>query len=75
MDWRERIVCDPEILAGKAVVRGTRISAALILGLLANGWDEQQVLEEYPTLSQADLRACLAYAATVLHDTPAPAHV
>ena len=68
MDWRERIVVDPKVLAGKPVVRGTRLSVEFVLSLLAEGWTEQQLLANYPGLSDADIRACLAYAAEALGD-------
>lgn len=62
MDWRDHIIVDPQILVGKPVVRGTRISVELVIDLLAAGWTEQQVLASYPTLKAGNLRACLAYA-------------
>jgi uncharacterized protein (DUF433 family) len=66
MNWRERIVVDPEVLAGKPVIRGTRLSVEFVLSLLAEGWTEQQLLANYPRLSDADIRACLAYAVEAL---------
>jgi hypothetical protein len=44
MDWQERISIDPKVLAGKPVVKGTRISVELILDLLAQGWTQPQIL-------------------------------
>jgi uncharacterized protein (DUF433 family) len=61
-----RIVVDPKILVGKPVVRGTRISVEHVVDLLAQGWTEDQVLEEHDQLTRADIRACLAYAGAVL---------
>ena len=66
MDWHGRIHTDAEILAGKPIVKGTRISVELILGLLADGWTSRQVVESYPNLSNEDVQACLAYARDVL---------
>ena len=66
MNWRERIVVDPEVLAGKPVIRGARLSVEFVLSLLAEGWTEQQLLGNYPRLSDADIRACLAHAAEAL---------
>jgi uncharacterized protein (DUF433 family) len=66
MDWRQYIHSDPEILAGKPVVRGTRLAVDFILRLLAAGWTEQQVLENYPTLTPDGLRAVFAFAAECL---------
>jgi len=62
----ERIVIDPAILAGKPIVRGTRLSVEFIIGLLADGWSEAEIVAEYPGLSPEDIRACLAYARDVL---------
>lgn len=62
MDLRSRIVLDSEVLAGKPVIRGTRLSVELIVGLLADGWSEQAILDEYPSLTRDDVQACLRYA-------------
>lgn len=67
MDWRDHITVDPQILVGKPVVKGTRISVELVIDLLAAGWTEQQVLDSYPSLKADDVRACLAYASEILH--------
>ena len=66
MNWRERIVADPAVLVGKAVVKGTRISVELVMDLLARGYTQQQILTQYPHLAAADIQACLGYAAEVL---------
>lgn len=57
-----RIVLDPKVLVGKPVIQGTRLSVELIIGLLADGWNETDVLESYPNLTRDDILACLAYA-------------
>lgn len=67
MTWQERIVVDPEVLVGKPVVRGTRLAVEFIVELLAQGWSEGDVLENYPGLTEQDLRACLKYASARLH--------
>ena len=67
MDWRDHITVDPQILVGKPLVKGTRISVELVIDLLAAGWTQQQVLDSYPTLKADDVRACLAYASEILH--------
>ena len=61
-----RIVLDPQVLAGKPVVRGTRLSVEFVLGLLADGWSEAEIVENYPTLTGDDIRACLGYARDAL---------
>ena len=67
MDWRGHITIEPGILAGKPIVKGTRISVELVIDLLAAGWTPEQVLDSYPTLRADDIRACLAYASEILH--------
>jgi uncharacterized protein (DUF433 family) len=63
MDYHDRIVLDPEIRFGKPTVRGTRIAVGDVLSYLAAYGSEEQVLREFPSLTRADLRACLSYAA------------
>ena len=62
----EYIVLDPDILAGKPVLKGTRLSVEFIIGLLADGWTEQDILSNYPGLTPASITACLVYARDVL---------
>lgn len=66
MTWQERIVLDPEVLAGKPVIRGTRLSVELIVQLLAQGWSDADILASYPTLTAEDVQACLKYASAVM---------
>ncbi|MFP4355205.1 MAG: DUF433 domain-containing protein [Phycisphaerae bacterium] len=66
MIWKERITMDPEILAGKPIVRGTRLAVDHVVSLLAEGWTAESLLAEYPQLSGQDVQACLAYAAEIL---------
>lgn len=68
MDWHDRIVSDPEILVGKPVIKGTRISVELILGWLANGWTYEQILESYPHITRDDILAALSFATERLHE-------
>jgi len=63
MDYRDRIVVDPEIRFGKPCVRGTRISVGDVLSYLASGMTEQQVMADFPQLTNENIRACLAFAA------------
>jgi uncharacterized protein (DUF433 family) len=62
MDWEDRITADPNVLVGKPVVRGTRLAVEFIIELLANGWSEAQILDNYPGLAHDDIVACLRYA-------------
>ena len=68
MDWRNHIHSDPEILSGKPVVNGTRLSVDFLLELLANGWSEEQLLDSYPNLTRGSLRAVFAFAAESTRD-------
>jgi uncharacterized protein (DUF433 family) len=65
--WQERIELNPKVLAGKPVVKGTRLAVEFIVDLLAQGWSEDAVLNNYPGLTADDIRACLQYASAVLH--------
>lgn len=62
----QRIVLDPAVLAGKPVMRGTRLSVEFVIGLLADGWSEGEILRNYPGLTRDDIAACLGYARDVL---------
>jgi uncharacterized protein (DUF433 family) len=63
----QRIVLDPAVLAGKPIVRGTRLSVEFIIGLMADGWNETDILANYPGLTHEDIAACLTYARNVLN--------
>jgi uncharacterized protein (DUF433 family) len=63
MNLLDRIVVDPTIRFGKPCVRGTRITVGDVLGYLAGGMSEGQILADFPQLTSDDVRACLAYAA------------
>ena len=63
-----RIIANPEILGGKPVIEGTRISVEHVLGLLANGMTNEEIIAEYPILSEESIRAVLAYAARALRN-------
>ena len=62
MQWRDRIALDPKVLAGKPVIKGTRISVELVLEMLGSGWTEQDILRNYPHVVHEDILACLQYA-------------
>ena len=61
-----RITSRPDVFGGKPIIRNMRISVELILGLLAQGVSEDALREDYPELEPEDIRACLAYAHTVI---------
>jgi uncharacterized protein (DUF433 family) len=66
MKWNERIVIDSEVLIGKPVIRGTRLAVEFIVGLLAQGWTQADVLSNYPGVTDDDIAACLQYASEIL---------
>ncbi len=59
----DRISSDPAVCAGRPVVRGTRIWVSRVLNLLAEGRTIEHILDEYPPLTEADVRACIAFGA------------
>ncbi|MCG7754216.1 DUF433 domain-containing protein [Flavihumibacter cheonanensis] len=61
MDWQNHIISDKQVLLGKPIIKGTRISVELILELFGSGWTENQILEAYPNLTTDSLRAVFAY--------------
>ena len=61
-----RIAVDPAILLGKPIIRGTRLSVEFLIGLMAEGWAEADILANYPGLTHDDVVACLAYARDLL---------
>ena len=62
----DRIDINPDVCNGRPVVRGTRITVQTVLEFLAAGDSVEEVLEEYPSLTRADVQACLDYAARVM---------
>ena len=61
MKWQDHIISDKQVLLGKPIIKGTRISVELILDLFETGWNEKQILEAYPSLTEDSLRAIFAY--------------
>jgi uncharacterized protein (DUF433 family) len=66
MNWRDRISQDPRILAGKPVIKGTRIAVEFVIDLLANDWTESEIIQNYPRLTHEDIQACLQYASALI---------
>ena len=66
LDKAGRITTNPEILAGKPTIRGTRISVEFILELLSSGMSQEEIIKEYPHLEKQDIQASLDYAARIL---------
>ena len=68
MEWRDHVISDDKVLLGKPTVKGTRISVEHIIGLLAQGWTEQQILENYPRLTNESLQAVFSYIQDCMKD-------
>jgi uncharacterized protein (DUF433 family) len=63
VDWTERIAIDPKICRGRACIKGTRVTVAVLLANLAEGLTAEEIVAEYPSISVADVHAAMAYAA------------
>ena len=66
MNYKERITIDPNIMLGKPVIKGTRVTVELILKKLSEGMSMKELLETYPHLKKEDILAALRYAKGVL---------
>lgn len=65
----ERITCNPRVMGGKPVIRGTRLTVEYVLNLRAHGADDDEILQEYQGLTLDDLRACYLFAGKSLGST------
>ena len=65
----ERIVLNPKVMAGKPVIKGTRLTVDFILNLMAHGTTEDEILNEYRGLTSEDIRACFLFATKSLENT------
>jgi uncharacterized protein (DUF433 family) len=68
----ERVSIDPKICHGQACIKGTRIPVHQIIRMLANGDKIEQLLEDYPSITQQDVYACLEYAAALAEEQITP---
>ncbi len=68
MKWEDYIISDKDILLGKPTIKGTRIAVEHIVGLLAQGWTEGQILENYSRVTKESLQAIFSYLQECLHD-------
>jgi uncharacterized protein (DUF433 family) len=66
MNWQERITLNPDILAGKPIIKGTRIAVEFIIDLLAQGWSNDEIIRNYSAITPEDIQACLSYASANL---------
>ena len=68
MNWKDRISVDPNICHGQACIKGTRIMVSVVLDNLAANVNEDEILENYPTLHKDDIKAAVAYAAELARE-------
>jgi len=67
-DWHDHIIVDEGILAGKPVIRGTRIAVDLLMDRLADGWSMDDILATYPRLTREDVLAAIGFVAEVFRE-------
>ena len=76
MNWQNHIISDKNVLLGKPIIKGTRISVEHIIGLFAQGWTEKDILENFPSITKQSLQAAFAYIQDCINDgllfTPIP---
>ncbi len=63
MDYRDRITSDPDRRSGKPIIKGTRMTVTDVLEYLASGMTHAEILQDFPYITEEDIRACLAFAA------------
>ncbi len=66
MDFMKRIVVDPKVMVGKPIIKGTRIPVDAILQRIADGMTVKEILEDYPQITESDVKAALEYSANVI---------
>jgi uncharacterized protein (DUF433 family) len=71
----DRITFDPNVMGGKACIRGMRVTVSLIVNLVANGASTEEITKDYPYLEQEDIRQALQYAAWLAEETIHPLEV
>ncbi len=68
MDWKNHIETDPDICGGRPRIKGSRLTVEFLLGLKAAGWSEAQILENYPHITDDDLRAVFAFVQVLIEE-------
>ncbi len=68
MNWQDHIVANNDVLLGKPTIKGTRLAVDHIISLFSQGWNEQQVLDNYPRLTPEDLKAIFSYIYECMQD-------
>lgn len=68
MGWQDYIHSSPDIMVGKPVIKGTRLTVELLIGLYKIGWSEEQILSSYPQLTKDSLRSIFDFMTDCLKD-------
>lgn len=68
----QRVTLDPTVMGGKPCIQGTRVTVGTVVGLIAAGHTEENILQAYPYLKPEDVRAALAYAAWRVEEMDVP---
>jgi uncharacterized protein (DUF433 family) len=68
MNWKERIIVDPNILVGKPVIKGTRIAVVLLMDRLSDGWSMEDILAAYPQISRDDVLAAISFVTEIFKE-------
>lgn len=68
MSWKNHIIVNEEVLAGKPIIKGTRLSVEFILGLFSQGWEKKDILENYPNLTKEDINAVFDFSAECMKE-------
>lgn len=68
MDWKKHIDVNADVVVGKPIIRGTRISVELLLDRLADGWSTEDILLSYPNLTRADVLAAIGFVAELFNE-------
>jgi uncharacterized protein (DUF433 family) len=66
INWQDHISLDPKILVGKPVIKGTRLAVEFVIDLMANGWTQSEMLQNYPRLTHEDIQAWLCCASSLM---------
>lgn len=72
MKWQDRITVDPQVCHGKACIKGTRVMVSVVLDNLAAGVPRAEILASYPSLTEEDIEASIAYAADLARERVVP---
>jgi uncharacterized protein (DUF433 family) len=68
MNWKERIIVDPNVLVGKPVIKGTRVAVELLMDRRSDGWTMEDILAAYPHISRDDVLAAISFVTEIFKE-------